>query len=278
MPIIMLTAHAGTIPTELAQHMSRFPYRVSTVEKRNIKAGDTYGLFYQIKSLLPWQKRPIYCFVIMPFQDEQDSVYDTIKGVLTKLQIQVLRADDEYQAGHIPSHIRHHLQHNSFVIADLSGNNPDVMYELGYAHALRKPTIILSRNHDDQPEFLRPFRAIEYGVGPTQIQALSRTLTKAIKDTLQRPVLMPRPSAAPLTHQTYVALLPPPPMGDDVSRKVIEPVVNKLKLREQTALNLKSKALAVEEIWDRISAQKSSWPMFLAAMLTCVIIWGQAMR
>ena len=33
-----------------------------------------------------------------------------------------------------------------FVIADITGRNPNVLYELGLAHALAKPVLILSRN------------------------------------------------------------------------------------------------------------------------------------
>ncbi len=37
------------------------------------------------------------------------------------------------------------------IIADLSGNNPNVLYELGFAHALRKPTVLLRSTKSELP-------------------------------------------------------------------------------------------------------------------------------
>ena len=48
------------------------------------------------------------------------------------------------------------------LVAELTTKNPNVFYELGLAHALRKPVILISSNQDDVPFDLRHIRVILY--------------------------------------------------------------------------------------------------------------------
>ena len=48
------------------------------------------------------------------------------------------------------------------VIADMTGRNPNVFYEVGYAHALDKPTVLLTQKADDIPFDLKHFPDIVY--------------------------------------------------------------------------------------------------------------------
>ena len=41
------------------------------------------------------------------------------------------------------------IQSSSIVIADISRSDPNVWYELGFTHALRKPTVLLSRRDSE---------------------------------------------------------------------------------------------------------------------------------
>ena len=50
-----------------------------------------------------------------------------------------------------------------FVIADITGRNPNVLYELGIAHTLAKPVMIISRDAADIPIDLATRRVILYG-------------------------------------------------------------------------------------------------------------------
>ena len=49
------------------------------------------------------------------------------------------------------------------VISDMSGKNPNVFYETGYAHALNKQVILLTQNADDIPFDLKHYPHIIYG-------------------------------------------------------------------------------------------------------------------
>jgi len=48
------------------------------------------------------------------------------------------------------------------LVAELTSRNPNVLYELGLAHALRKPVVLISSNEDDIPSTYRHIRVIYY--------------------------------------------------------------------------------------------------------------------
>ena len=102
-------------------------------------------------------------FVIMPFADEFDDIYnDFLYTTLTESGYEVSRADDIQGSQNILRDIVTQLANSNIVIADLSGSNPNVYYELGIAHAFRKPVILLTQNVDELPFDLRGYRVIDY--------------------------------------------------------------------------------------------------------------------
>ena len=104
---------------------------------------------------------------MMPFQDEFDDVYlviaDAIRNVSheTSVQLTCSRAD-EFGPGRITDQILAAIQDADIVIADLTGNNPNVMYELGFSHALGKSAIILNQNVHASPFDVKDLRQIVY--------------------------------------------------------------------------------------------------------------------
>jgi nucleoside 2-deoxyribosyltransferase len=86
------------------------------------------------------------CFVIMSFQKEQDRIYDSaIRPALEAHGLLPVRTDRLLAVGNIVEAIRDGLRHCYFAIADTTGDRPNVMYELGLAHADNKPVILLRR-------------------------------------------------------------------------------------------------------------------------------------
>jgi hypothetical protein len=79
----------------------------------------------------------------------------------------------------------------SFCVADVSGNNPNVMWETGYAMALGKPTILIGQDIDALPFDLRLHRVLQYDTA--DLSALGDRLSKAIRDTLARYALKSTP-------------------------------------------------------------------------------------
>jgi DNA-binding cell septation regulator SpoVG len=85
------------------------------------------------------------CFIVMQFTDEFDVLYrDVIKPICERFRYEVLRADDFHTSGMIIDDVTRSIRECSLVIADITPDNPNVFYEVGYAHAIDKPTILLS--------------------------------------------------------------------------------------------------------------------------------------
>ena len=102
------------------------------------------------------------CFVMMSYRPP-DAVYrKLIRPVVEQFGLKVLRADEIYSPGSIPEQIRAAIQQARLCIADVSDRNPNVLYEVGIAHTLGKPTILLTMDTKDIPFDLRTIRFIIY--------------------------------------------------------------------------------------------------------------------
>ncbi len=104
-----------------------------------------------------------------------------IKPLVESLGIQCRRADEIYSAQNILGDIWASIQSAEIVIADLTGKNPNVMYELGLCHALWKRVILLSQNKDDVPFDLRAWRVIWYDFTFAGAARLKEELQRAIQ-------------------------------------------------------------------------------------------------
>ena len=74
----------------------------------------------------------------------------------------MFRADDIRAHQNILKDIISALAESALIVADLTGSNPNVYYELGLAHAFRKRVILLTQQVDDLPFDLRSYRVIPY--------------------------------------------------------------------------------------------------------------------
>lgn len=125
-------------------------------------------------------------FVIMPFRNEFVSVLDAIKTGLEQLSIKVIRADDLNLKGEVIADILTGIAQADFVIADLSGQNPNVFYELGICHAVKEDVILLAQNPKKTPFDLRHLRCIAYEHSERGLRNLSAQLRSTVQDLLER--------------------------------------------------------------------------------------------
>jgi hypothetical protein len=129
------------------------------------------------------------CFTIMPYGEWQDYYYETIYTPAIKASgLTPRRADDVYR----PSAITHDIwvltRQAKIILADLSGKNPNVFYELGLGHALAKPAILVTDSKEDIPFDLRSLRVIVYDTNhPAWGQILQETIQTAIREVLASP-------------------------------------------------------------------------------------------
>jgi nucleoside 2-deoxyribosyltransferase len=99
----------------------------------------------------------------MQFGEPFDTIYrEVIKPESEKLGFEVMRIDELNQPGIIVQDIQRRIEDSKVVIAEISAANQNVYYEVGYAHALNKPTILLAQRGKDLPFDIRSYRVIFY--------------------------------------------------------------------------------------------------------------------
>jgi len=129
------------------------------------------------------------CFVMMPFADPIGGYYSSVyEPAMKKAGIKAVRADTEiFGTGKIIDQIWSGINGARVLLAELTGRNPNVLYELGLAHALRKPVVLVSATEDDVPFDVRHVRVIYYDVtdpfwGEKLISKVAENVISALKD------------------------------------------------------------------------------------------------
>jgi len=101
------------------------------------------------------------CFVMMPFQELVPGYFDgLIEPAIHDAGLSVVRADTIYKAGPIIHQIWNYIRASAICVAELTGMNPNVLYELGIAHALGKPVVQIAQDASQLPFDLRGLRHI----------------------------------------------------------------------------------------------------------------------
>lgn len=129
---------------------------------------------------------PNLCFVLMPFTIEMTPIYDDhIKSVVKTIGLTSLRADEIVGVNSIIQDIWEKINRARFLIADLTGKNANVFYEVGIAHALGKDVILLTQNINDVPFDLKHWRCIVYAYNPRSMKEMENRLIATIKEIIQ---------------------------------------------------------------------------------------------
>src|ERR1700687_3037546 len=104
------------------------------------------------------------CFVLMPFADDFKEVYEhAIMPAAVAAGFDCYRADHALVPSAIISDIIKSIFSADIIVADISGSNPNVFYELGVAHTIANKTIVISqRGHEPLPFDLKAYRVIFY--------------------------------------------------------------------------------------------------------------------
>ena len=126
---------------------------------------------------------PPKCFVIMPFAPEFDNVFRVIRETVEAHQYQCIRADERYIVGTVMNDVNEQIELADLIVADLTGRNPNVYYEAGYAAALRKPVIQIAQSADDLPFDVRHIRTFPYSTKLLGDRKLAHDLGEAIRAT-----------------------------------------------------------------------------------------------
>jgi hypothetical protein len=123
------------------------------------------------------------CFVIMPFREELNEVYEYgIKPAVIESGYRCIRADESIGIGNITRVIIEHILQADVIVADLTGHNPNVFYELGVAHSVGNKTIMITQDIESIPFDISPYHIISYELTFKGAQRLREQLLKEIRN------------------------------------------------------------------------------------------------
>ncbi len=126
-----------------------------------------------------------FIFVLMPLSTEFDDTYKLgIKDACKEAGAYCERVDEQIFEESILERIYNQISKADLLVADMTGRNPNVFYEVGYAHALGKRVILLTRESEDIPFDLKHYPHIVYG---GRITELKEELKKRIKWAIDNP-------------------------------------------------------------------------------------------
>jgi len=153
--------------------------RIRTINPDEITATPTFG---QPVREVRFQSD---AFMIMPFREGLNPVYeDFVKPTVQKAGLTIKRGDDPFSHHDIMREIWSLIYNARLVIADCTDRNPNVFYELGIAHTLGKPAIMITQRIEDVPFDVRGKRVLVYEYTPRGMQKLEEALKYALDSIL----------------------------------------------------------------------------------------------
>ncbi|MCH5180243.1 MAG: hypothetical protein J1F32_03395 [Erysipelotrichales bacterium] len=127
-------------------------------------------------------EKPIV-FVITPFNEEFLALFDEFKNQFGD-SYNFTNAGDLDNQQCILKDIVEGIVNADVIIADLTGLNSNVFYELGLAHAMNKKVIIITQNIDELPFDIKSYRAIQYSLQFNKLPSLMNELQKLLKGAI----------------------------------------------------------------------------------------------
>ena len=124
--------------------------------------------------------------VVAPFDAAGKRVLDAVRPALHDLGVEVQRFDDIAPGASWANAITEAMRSSDFLVVDVTRQNPNVFYELGFAHALRKPTILIASSEGTGalPSDLTGFQYIVYD--PGNLRGLVNQVQRAAKAFVAR--------------------------------------------------------------------------------------------
>jgi hypothetical protein len=129
------------------------------------------------------------CFVMMPIGGWFDRYYQEIYvPAIKEAGFEPVRADELFHTGSVVEQIWEQIEKAKLLLADLTGRNPNVFYELGLAHAARKPVIFTASVLEDVPFDLRHLRVIIYEIKePGWANKLGKSISDYLRNASKEP-------------------------------------------------------------------------------------------
>lgn len=126
--------------------------------------------------------RNIRCLIIAPMDAAGARVRNTIAQALRELSIDVISAERFPLGETLASSRIHTIASSDIIIVDLSRQNPNVMYELGFAHALRKATLVITSKDRKKPLPVNLAGRLFVVYDPDNLRTLKEQVTQFVSD------------------------------------------------------------------------------------------------
>jgi nucleoside 2-deoxyribosyltransferase len=115
-----------------------------------------------VRQLPGVEEVPTQVFVLMPFREELAPIYQIIKEAGAQVGLRVMRADEMVSPGQITAQISDAIGRAGLIVADITNQNPNVLFEIGMATSLGKNLIIISQDRERIPFDIAHQRVIFY--------------------------------------------------------------------------------------------------------------------
>lgn len=119
--------------------------------------------------------------VMMPYSREFDQVYETIQASCKSVGLVCERADNIWEESTIIQDIFNLIFRSRIVIADLSGYNPNVLYEVGIAHTLGRPVVPIAQASAKPPFDLAHHRTLVYLANEQGLTEMRKKLERRLR-------------------------------------------------------------------------------------------------
>lgn len=152
-------------------------------------------------------------FVSLSFSPKFNEVYRAINAASKKIGLVACRVDQGKKAVLISEDLPKKIRESRIVVADLTGNNPNVLHEIGLTQSLGKPLVLISQDPPETAPFnIRSFRIIHYS--PRVMNKLRIEVEKALKETTTpnealRSILVPSSLGRPTKDSRFVIAASP---------------------------------------------------------------------
>ncbi len=122
-----------------------------------------------------------HCFHLCPFTKPFNTIYkDHIIPSVKSTGFSISRADDMFSMRPVINDIWEEINSAEVIIADVTSRNANVMYEIGMAHTVGKPVMIITQDIEDVPFDLRHHRCIVYDYTPRGCKTLEANIVNTL--------------------------------------------------------------------------------------------------
>ena len=173
-------------PTDMRRISAEAEARGPGADQQLIVAGDALGAPYFLnrRGSERWVLNKAEVFMAIPFDEAYLDFYeDVIVPAVRSSGLDPVRVDrlqQEAERRHLVDRIEEGIARSRFVVADLSGWNPNIVYEVGLAASISKPVLAIcdATNFDNVPFDFRSYQLIKYQSG--ERRSLREQLTAMI--------------------------------------------------------------------------------------------------